>query len=389
MARDMGQGAQKSVETENFEEKAQMAAESAGLRYASDNEPGVTRKRQGKGFVYLDAHGERVTDAAALDRISRLAVPPAYEDVWICSDADGHIQATGRDARGRKQYRYHSRWVETRDANKYERMIAFGSILPRLRTRIDAHMRRKGLGRRKVLATVAHLLDTTLIRIGNSDYARANESYGLTTLRNAHVSTTSSELRFQFRGKSGKVWKLKMRDRRIARIVRQIQELPGQQVFQYVDRAGRMRSVTSNDVNEYLREIANEPVSAKDFRTWAGSVLAAVELAGSEPGGSATAAKKNVRSAIARVAARLGNTPTICRKCYVHPNVIDAYLAGRLADGMRRKGRRPAALEPEEAALLAFLKRSMLESAKKPKRKKRKRAPESLPQQMSASIANI
>ena len=383
----MMKGADPPAESISVEEQAQEAAERAGLRYVSDDEPGLTRRRKGKGFIYVDARGRQVKDAATLDRIRKLAVPPAYEDVWICADEDGHIQATGRDARGRKQYRYHPRWSEVRDANKYERMVAFGSMLPRLRKRIDAHMRRKGLGRRKVLATVVHLLDTTLIRIGNADYARANESYGLTTLRNKHVDVSSNELRFEFKGKSGKMWKLKVRDRRIARIVRQVQELPGQQLFQYIDRSGAMRGVTSSDVNDYLREIANEPISAKDFRTWAGTVLAAMELGEYETFTSATAAKKNVREAITRVAARLGNTPTICRKCYVHPQVLDSYLAGDLAERMRRRGRAPTGLEPEEAAVLAFLKRSLLESAKKPKRKAATRAPASLREQMSASVA--
>ncbi len=265
-------------------------------------------------------------------------------------------------------------------------MIAFGSMLPRLRKRVNAHMRRTGLGRRKVLATVVHLLDTTLIRIGNEDYARANESYGLTTLRNRHVAVTSSELRFDFKGKSGKMWKLKVRDRRIARIVRQVQELPGQQLFQYINRSGEMRAVTSSDVNEYLREIAGEPVSAKDFRTWAGTVLAAIELGELEAFTSATAAKKNVRAAIVRVAARLGNTPTICRKCYVHPHVLDTYLEGELATRMRRRGRAPAGLEPEEAAVLAFLKRRIVEKRKAPQAKKAKRPAPSFREQMSASL---
>jgi DNA topoisomerase-1 len=383
----MTKGVEEAVEPLSIEEQAQEAAERAGLRYVSDDEPGITRRRKGDAFTYVDARGKPVKNAATLDRIRKLAVPPAYEDVWICADADGHIQATGRDARGRKQCRYHARWHETRDANKYERMIAFGSMLPRLRKRIDAHMRRAGLGRRKVLATVVHLLDTTLIRIGNQDYARANESYGLTTLRNRHVAVTSSELRFDFKGKSGKIWKLKVRDRRIARIVRQIQELPGQQLFQYINRSGEMRAVTSSDVNDYLREISGEPVSAKDFRTWAGTVLAAMELGELAAFASATAAKKNVREAISRVAARLGNTPTICRKCYVHPHVLDTYMEGELANRMRRKGRAPAGLEPEEAAVLAFLKRRLAEKAKAPKRQSRKRATASLREQMRASVA--
>ncbi|MDP2356304.1 MAG: DNA topoisomerase IB [Beijerinckiaceae bacterium] len=384
----MDKGSESPAELNEAEEQAQDAAVRAGLRYVSDDEPGIMRKRKGKGFVFLDARGKQVKDAATLDRIRKLAVPPAYENVWICADADGHIQATGRDARGRKQYRYHARWGEVRDANKYERMIAFGSMLPRLRRNIAAHMQRKGLGRRKVLATVVHLLDTTLIRIGNADYARANDSYGLTTLRNKHVAISSSELRFDFKGKSGKMWKLKVRDRRIARIVRQVQELPGQQLFQYIDRDGVMRGVTSSDVNEYLREIANEPISAKDFRTWAGTVLAAMELGERDAFTSATAAKKNVRDAIARVAARLGNTPTICRKCYVHPQVLDSYFAGELAQGLRRKGRAPAKLEPEEAAVLAFLRCSLAETAKGPKPKRVKRAPPSLREQISNSLAS-
>ncbi len=385
---NMDKASETPVALNTVDAQAQEAAERAGLRYVSDDEPGITRKRKGKGFVYLDARGNQVKDAPTLDRIRKLAVPPAYESVWICADADGHIQATGRDARGRKQYRYHARWGEIRDANKYERMIAFGSMLPRLRRNIAAHMQRKGLGRRKVLATVVHLLDTTLIRIGNADYARANESYCLTTLRNKHVDITSSELRFAFKGKSGKMWKLKVRDRRIARIVRQVQELPGQQLFQYIDRDGVMRGVTSGDVNEYLREIAKEPISAKDFRTWAGTVLAAMELGECEAFNSATAAKKNVHDAIARVAARLGNTPTICRKCYVHPQVLDSYLAGELAQGMKRKGRAPAKLEPEEAAVLAFLKCSLAENAKSPKRKRAKRSAPSLHDQISKSLAS-
>lgn len=383
----MANGADKPVETPNVEEQSQEHAERAGLRYVSDDEPGITRKRSGKGFTYIGPSGKRVTDAATLDRIRKLAVPPAYSDVWICADEDGHIQATGRDARGRKQYRYHARWSETRDANKYERMIMFGAMLPRLRRRIDAHMRRQGVGRRKVLATVVHLLDSTLIRVGNEDYARSNQSYGLTTLRNRHVDVSPSELRFQFKGKSGKMWKLKMRDRRIARIVRQIQELPGQQLFQYIDRSGKMRGVTSSDVNEYLREIAGEPVSAKDFRTWSGTVLAAMALGELEAFTSATAAKKNVKAAVEKVAARLGNTPTICRKCYVHPQVVDTYFDGTLAEHMRRKGRSPAGLQPEEAAVLAFLKRRAAEQAAAPKRKRVKRAAPSLREQMAQSIA--
>ncbi|MDB5570924.1 MAG: topoisomerase [Hyphomicrobiales bacterium] len=366
------------------------AAAQAGLRYVSDDEPGLTRRRAGKGFAYVDAKGKPVRDVATLDRIRKLAIPPAYTDVWICADPEGHIQATGRDARGRKQYRYHPRWSEVRDADKYGRMIAFGTLLPKLRTRIDAHMRREGLGRRKVLATVAHLLDTTLIRVGNEDYAKANKSYGLTTLRNRHVDIAPGALRFEFKGKSGKAWRLQVRDRRIARIVRQIQELPGQQLFQYIDRTGKKRAVTSADVNAYLRDVTGEAITAKEFRTWAGTVLAAMALAELEGFESPTAAKKNVKQAIDRVSARLGNTPTICRKCYVHPQVLEAYMDGALAADMRAQiaggaRRKPLRLSADEAAVLAML-RKRLESApqKKPRRRK---APPNLRTQMERAAA--
>jgi DNA topoisomerase-1 len=384
--------------------EAAQAAEEAGLRHAGDDEPGLTRKRKGKGFAYFDSAGRPVREPATLDRIGRLAVPPAYTDVWICADPRGHIQATGRDARGRKQYRYHPRWIETRDADKYGRMVEFGALLPQLRRRIDAHMRRPGLGRRKVLATIVHLLDTTLIRVGNEDYARENKSYGLTTLRNRHVDVKCAELRFQFTGKSGKMWRLRMRDRRIARIVRQIQELPGQQLFQYLNSAGDRRGVTSGDVNEYLREISGKPITAKDFRTWAGTVLAAMALSEFETFDSQTGARKNVKAAIERVAARLGNTPAICRKCYVHPHVFDSYMDGRLIEEIRGEAdgelrRKLARLQPEEAAVLAMLRRRLAQEAReapsktRPKarpmarpREKKPRA-EGLREQMRASLA--
>lgn len=355
------------------------AAQQAGLRYVHDDEPGLTRRRSGKGFVFLDAAGKRVRDPATLERIRKLAIPPAYRDVWICPDPDGHIQATGRDARGRKQYRYHPRWIELRDSNKYEHMIAFGASLPRLRARIKSHMRRPGLGRRKVLATVAHLLDTTLIRVGNEDYARANKSYGLTTLRDKHVDIGGDALRFEFKGKSGKIWRLQMRDRRIARIVRQTQELPGQQLFQYVDRDGVRHGVTSADVNAYLRELTGEPITAKDFRTWAGTVLAAMALSEFESFNSATHAKKNIKAAIERVAARLGNTPTICRKCYVHPHVLESYLDGRLVEDVRREVDRelkekPSHLSREEAAVLNVLRRRLAVGRRSAQRRPKRRS---------------
>ncbi len=369
------------------DKEAAKALKRAGLRYVSDDEPGLTRKAGAKGFTILDARGRPVKDVATLDRVRKLAIPPAYTDVWICADDEGHIQATGRDARGRKQYRYHASWNELRDADKYGRMADFGSMLPKLRARIDAHMRRKGLGRRKVLATVAHLLDTTLIRIGNEDYAKANKSYGLTTLRNRHVDVGRESLRFEFKGKSGKMWKLQVRDRRIARIVRQAQELPGQHLFQYVDKQGRRHAVTSSDVNAYLREIAGEEITAKDFRTWAGTVLAAEALVLCEPFTSPTGAKKNVKSAIAHVASRLGNTPTVCRKCYVHPHVVEHYLGGLLVDSLAaaKPRRRPPRLKPEEAAVLGLLRGEL---AIKPAAKRKKPVAQvDLRTQMTASLA--
>ena len=303
-----------------------------------------------------------------VDRIDKLAIPPAYEEVWICPNPDGHLQATGRDAKGRKQYRYHERFREVRDGTKYEHMLDFAAALPGIRVRIDADMRRKGLVRDKVLATVVHLLETTMIRVGNADYAKQNGSYGLTTLNEEHVEVAGAELKFRFKGKSGKQWNLKIRDRRVARIVKASQDLPGQHLFHYLDDDGQQHEVTSGDVNAYLKDIAGAHVTAKDFRTWTGTVLAALALAEFEKVDSQAAAKKNVRAAIERVSARLGNTPAVCRKCYVHPEVLDSYLSDalvlelrdevdrELADGKADTG---AALRPEEAQVLAFLRRRL------------------------------
>jgi len=336
------------------------SAEDAGLRFVDDAEPGILRSRPRKLFRYAWASGETVKDQAVLQRIRSIAIPPAWTDVWICRDAHGHIQATGRDARGRKQYRYHPDWHRVRDEAKYENLVAFGRNLPHLRATIQEHMSERGLGRQRVLATVVHLLDTTLIRVGNREYARANNSFGLTTLQDRHVSFNGSEIRFRFRGKTGKEWRLQIFDRRIARVVRCCQDLPGQHLFQYEDDEGAVRQVTSADVNEYLRDIAGPTVSAKMFRTWAGTVLTAVALREFEKVDSEAVAKRNVRSAIETVAARLGNTVTICRKCYVHPEVINAYLEGSLFKTLERKVRSElkhdlAELPPEEAAVLAFL----------------------------------
>ena len=280
--------------------------------------------------------------------------------MWICPHANGHLQATGRDARGRKQYRYHERFREVRESTKYEHMLDFARSLPALRSRVAQDMARRGLPREKVLATIVHLLETTLIRVGNDDYARSNRSYGLTTLRDSHVKVDGSELRFQFKGKSGKTWKLRIGNRRVAKIVRACQELPGQELFQYRDEDGAVRDVGSADVNAYLREITGGDITAKDFRTWAGTVMAALALQEFERFDSQAAARKNLRSAIERVAARLGNTPTICRKCYVHPEVLSAYAEGELLLEMRDEVQAELRdelpqLSPEEAAVLSLL----------------------------------
>jgi DNA topoisomerase-1 len=339
------------------------AAKAAGLRYVRDDKPGIRRLRHGKGFRYVDPTGAPVRDADTLARIRSLAVPPACVDVWICPAANGHLQATGRDARGRKQYRYHARWRAARDETKYERVITFGLALPRIRARVEEDLARPGLPREKVLATVVRLLETTLIRIGNEEYARDNQSFGLTTLRNRHVEVEGATVRLAFRGKSGVRHRIDVRDKRLARIVRRLHDLPGQELFGYLEE-GQARSVDSADVNDYLREAAGQDFTAKDFRTWAGTVLAAQALDAFTAFDSETQAKRNVMEAIESVARRLGNTMTVCRKCYVHPAVVDAYLDGTLAESLRRRIERELSerlreLPPEEAVVLAFLQRRL------------------------------
>jgi len=351
------------------------AAETAGLVYVSDEEPGIRRRRSGKGFTYLGLDGKKVADRATLDRIRSLAIPPAYTDVWICPQDNGHLQATGRDAKGRKQYRYHPAFREARESTKFEHMLEFARGLPAIRRTIDEHMSRRGLPREKVLATVVHLLENTLIRVGNEDYAKQNKSYGLTTLRDPHVKVDGSELRFQFKGKSGKTWKLQVKDRRVAKIVKACQDLPGQDLFQYLDEDGERQSVTSSDVNAYLKQITGRDITAKDFRTWAGTVLAAMALSEFEQFDSDAKAKKNIRAAIEQVSARLGNTPTICRKCYVHPEVFSCYLEGGLLLEIKKEIEAELredlpSLRPEEAAVLSLLQerlsREAEEQAKRP-----------------------
>jgi len=346
------------------------SAREAGLRYVSDDRPGIRRRRAGKGFRYLRPDGTTVSDEPTLKRIKSLVIPPAWTDVWIAIDPRGHIQATGRDARGRKQYRYHPRWRAVRDETKYERMIAFGEAIPDIRQRVQRDLARPGLPREKVLATVVRLLEMTLIRVGNEEYARENRSYGLTTLRNRHVAVEGTRLRFTFRGKSGKQHEVSLRDRRLAGVMRRLQELPGQEVFQYIDEDGHRASIDSDDVNAYLHEISGEAFTAKDFRTWAGTVLCAVTLRELEAAASPTEAKHNVVQAIKQVSQQLGNTPAVCRSCYVHPAIIDTYLeAGpgqpfaRALDGELKAAADESALGSEETAVLSLLRRRLRAAA--------------------------
>src|SRR4051812_7440207 len=344
------------------------AAACAGLRHVSDARPGIRRRKLGKGFTYTRPDGSRVTEADVLRRIKSLAIPPAWTDVWICPSAGGHIQATGRDAKGRKQYRYHGRFREVRESTKYEHVVEFAEALPAIRAKVREHMALRGLPREKVLATVVHLLETTLIRVGNDDYAKQNNSYGLTTLKTRHASVDGNEGRFRFTGKSGKQWLLRVKDRRIAKIIRACQEPPGQELLQYLDDDGKPQDVTSTDVNDYLKEITGQYITAKDFRTWAGTVLAAMALNELKTFDSAAQAKRNLRAAIENVAARLGNTPTICRKCYVHPDVLTSYLDGNLVLEIKKAVENElrdelSGLQPEEAAVLAMLRGRLAKEA--------------------------
>jgi DNA topoisomerase-1 len=353
------------------------AAESAGLRYVTDARPGIRRKKAGTGFSYMRADGSKLTEKDVLKRIMALAIPPAWTEVWICPFADGHIQATGRDAKGRKQYRYHPRFREVRESTKYEHVVAFADALPAIREKVQEHMGLRGLPREKVLATVVHLLETTLIRVGNDDYAKQNNSYGLTTLKNRHVSVDRNEVRFRFTGKSGKQWSLRVRDRRIAKIIKACQDLPGQELLQYVDEAGSCQDVTSSDVNDYLKEITGKDITAKDFRTWAGTVLAAMALNELESFDSAAQAKRNLRAAIEKVAGKLGNTATICRKCYVHPEVLNSYMDGKLVLELKEKAESELrgdvqSFKPEEVAVFALLRGRLAKEAERPAAKRQR-----------------
>jgi DNA topoisomerase I len=342
------------------------AAEDAGLRYVSDDQPGYTRKPKGDDFEYLDTDGKLIRDETRLLRLRRLAIPPAYKDVWISPSPNGHIQATSRDARGRKQYRYHERWREARAENKYDRMLSFGKALPKIRRQVNKDMGLRDLPQDKVLATVVHLLGRTFIRIGNEEYARENKSFGLTTMRNRHVDVKGAKLSFRFRGKSGVQHEIDVDDRRLANIIRKLQDLPGQDIFQYEDEPGEVRNVASQDVNDYLQRITGEEFTAKDFRTWAGTVLTAMALNAQGPVENETQAKENVKVAIASVAKILGNTPTVCRKCYVHPLVLESYLDGDMIEGLKQKTEEALSenledLRAEEAAVMSFIQAKLAE----------------------------
>jgi DNA topoisomerase-1 len=335
------------------------SAQAAGLRYVSDIQPGIRRKRAGKGFAYVGPDGKTIRDAKELTRIRSLAIPPAYTDVWICTSPDGHIQATGRDARGRKQYRYHPKWREVRDETKFGRMLAFSQALPKIRARVERDLGLQGLPREKVLATVVRLLECTCIRVGNDEYAKANRSFGLTTLQDRHVEISGSKVRFEFRGKSGKVHKVDVNDRRLARIVERCQDLPGEDLFQYLDDDEVRQSVGSGDVNDYIREISGQEFTAKDFRTWAGTILAVEALTQANAFTSQRQAKSNVLRAIDQVAEQLNNTRAVCRKYYVHPAVFETYLAGTMLEHLQNgtKQSDSAELRANEKAVVRLLQK--------------------------------
>ena len=331
------------------------SARAAGLRYVSDRSPGIRRKRAGKGFMYRNSEGRTVDDRDTIRRIKGLAVPPAWTDVWICPNPHGHLQATGRDARGRKQYRYHLRWREVRDAVKYDRMVAFAAALPEIREQTDRDLERPGMPREKVLAAIVRLLEETRIRVGNEEYRKENGSFGLTTLRNRHVEVIGSDVHFSFRGKSGKLHRVDLQDRRLARILKRFLEIPGQELFQFLDESGEAKPIDSADVNAYLRDISGEDFTAKDFRTWAGTILAARFLCETITRPNTRGAKEQLVRAIARVADELGNTPAVCKKGYIHPAVIAAYLAGGLKPVNEKDDVDPYQLSAEERSLLALL----------------------------------
>jgi DNA topoisomerase I len=348
---------------ENYQDEAR----AAGLRWVDDSIPGITREAGGSTFRYRDPDGRLIRDAETLQRIRDLAIPPAWTDVWIATIPDAHLQATGRDARRRKQYRYHPRWHEVRDETKYHRMIAFGESLQRIREQVDRDLARPSLSRQRVLAAVVRLLDVTLIRVGNDEYAKENSSYGLVTLTGRHVDISGPNIQFRFKGKAGVRHNVEVADRRVARVLQRTQDLPGEQLFEYLDPDGEVRRITSEDVNAYLRDITGEEFSSKDFRTWAGTVLAACALHELGPFGSRTEAKRQTVQAIKEVSRRLGNTPAVCRRCYVHPDVLSAHADGSLLKlRLRSRGSAVAAqhgLREEERAVLRMLRKRLQQAA--------------------------
>jgi len=340
------------------------SARKAGLHYTGDQCPGISRISSGAGFSYRTQRHARVRDPKTLRRIKALAIPPAWTDVWICSDPNGHLQAVGRDTRGRKQYRYHDRWREVRDKTKYNRMIAFGKALPRIRQRVRRDLRRKGLVRERILAALVRLLELSALRVGNDEYANHNNSYGLTTLRDRHAEVRGARVRFRFRGKGGKMKETDVEHPLLARIVRKCQDLPGQDLFQYVDDAGEVRDITSGDVNDYLAQISGQDFTAKDFRTWTGTVLAALALRELTPVVPGAEAKRNLVRAVTQVAERLGNTPSVCKECYIHPVILESYLDGALVTALRKGAESEmrtslSRLRHEEAAVITLLQQRL------------------------------
>ncbi|MGE5429975.1 MAG: DNA topoisomerase IB [Syntrophomonadaceae bacterium] len=340
-------------------------AEAAGLRYVSDEDPGFSRKEQAKSFIYLDKNGNKLTEARHINRIEALVIPPAWTDVWICPYSNGHIQATGRDQKGRKQYIYHADWEAIRNTNKFNLMIRFGETLPLIRQRVEEDLRKRTLSREKVIAILVRLLEETLIRIGNHEYAKQNDSYGLTTLRNKHMEVEGSKVKFIFKGKSGKQWEVDIENKRLAKLIRQCQELPGQHLFQYLDEEGNRQTVDSADVNNYLKEIIEQDFTAKDFRTWGGTVRAAKELYDLGPAEAEKDKQKNVVQAIKKVSAALNNTPSVCRKYYIHPEIISAYMDNSLFENMEKASKSrdnsQFGLNTEETAVLNILKEGLLQ----------------------------
>lgn len=357
----------RALQSSHVDQHAVEAARAAKLRYVSDRKPGISRVRVEDGFEYNYTNGSKITDETELQRLKKLAIPPAYTDVWICRDPRGHLQAVGRDARGRKQYRYHPNWRIVRDEAKYSKMLVFGEVLPKIREQVQHDLRLTGLPKRKVLAAIVALLEKTMMRVGNEEYAKQNKSYGLTTLRNRHIRVKGGHVELDFRGKHGISHHIDLSDRRLARIVEKCRDIPGQDLFQYLDHDGERHGIGSEDVNDYLQEISGESITAKDFRTWAATNLAACALADLERFDTQAAAKKELVKAVENVAKRLGNTPAICRKCYIHPAVFEGYLDGSLAQGLKQRADdlldHPAAgLTAQEVALTAFLSRRLGEA---------------------------